>query len=415
MNLASKLRQFVPQEPKLAPATTGPKANLDHFLHGREVSTPYGDCYVVERAYSIGEQHGHWPLQHALDAVYDDFSRLGQDLGTPLQIKDALFLDTETTGLAGGTGTYAFLVGLGAFTDTHFLVKQLLMRDYNEELALLYLLERELRQKKTLVSFNGKTFDVPLLQTRFTMSRLDFRGCAGKSQLDLLHPSRRIWRHKLQSCSLGSLEANILGVSRVDDIPGFEIPSRYFEFLQTGRGELLVGILEHNILDIVSMATLLYRLHSVVELEPGECNCPWEAEALGYLALNGGHYSQSLLYLDAAREICHDREQRIRILRTSALICKRLGNYERACALWKQLLELASDDLLCYEELAKYYEHRQKDLAAAQQVTRRALALAWRTKSQKAAELEHRLKRLEKKAATGTATGTVALASQKRR
>lgn len=398
MSLASKLRKFLPQENKPAAPAVKAREDLDPILYGQEVSTPYGPCYVVEKAYPIGERHGHWPLQKALDANYSDFNRLGQDLQKPLQIKDALFLDTETTGLAGGTGTYAFLVGLGAFTDTHFLVKQLLMRDYNEELALLYLLEQELQQRDTLITFNGKTFDVSLLQTRFTMSRLGFQGCRGKNQLDLLHPSRRIWRHKLQSCSLGSLEANILGVKRIGDIPGFEIPGRYFEFLQTGKGELLAGILEHNVIDIVSMTTLLYRLHSIVELEPGDCTCPWEAEALGHLALNGGHYSQSLLYLDIAREICQDREQHVRVLRTSALICKRLGDYDRACALWQQLLELANDDLLSYEELAKYYEHRLKDLAAAQQITRRALALAWRTKSQKAAELEHRLRRLENKA-----------------
>jgi hypothetical protein len=397
VNLASKLRKFLPQENKPpAPAAKG-GGDLDHFLHGQEVDTPYGVCYVVEKAIPIKERHGHWPLQKALDAVYDDFGRLGQTLPQPLQVRNALFLDTETTGLAGGTGTYAFLVGLGAFTDTHFLVKQLLMRDYNEELALLYLLDQELQTKDTLISFNGKTFDLPLLQTRFTISRLGFQGCNGKSQLDLLHPSRRIWRHKLQSCSLNSLEANILGVRRIDDIPGFEIPGRYFEFLHTGKGELLAGILEHNVIDIVSMASLLYRLHSIIELEPGECNCPWEAEALGLLALNGGHYNQSLFYFDVARESCQDREQQIRVLRTSALICKRLGHYEEASALWKQLLELASDDLLGYEELAKYYEHRLKDLAAAKQVTRRALALAWRSKSQKAAELEHRLRRLEKK------------------
>lgn len=398
MSLASKLRKFLPQENKPATPAVKSKEDLDDVLHGQEINTPYGVCYVVEKAYPIGERHGRWPLQQALDATYCDFSRLGQNLPKALQVKGALFLDTETTGLAGGTGTYAFLVGLGVFTDTHFIVKQLLMRDYNEELALLYLLEQELQTKDTLITFNGKTFDVSLLQTRFTISRLGFRGCDGKSHLDLLHPSRRIWRHKLQSCSLGSLEANVLGVRRVDDIPGFEIPGRYFEFLQTGKGELLAGVLEHNVTDIVSMATLLYRLHSIVELQPGECNCPWEAEALGQLALNGGHYSQSLLYLDVAGEICQDEEQRIRLLRTSALICKRLGNHERACSLWLQLLELASDDLLSYEELAKYYEHRLKDLAAAQQVTRRALALAWRTKSQKAADLEHRLKRLEKKA-----------------
>lgn len=392
MSLANKLRRFLPQQNSLPTPTARPNVDLDPFLHGQEVNTPYGTCYVVEKAFPIEERHDHWPLQKALDAPYGNCGNLG-----PLDVRNAIFLDTETTGLAGGTGTYAFLIGLGSFTDAHFVVKQLLMRDYNEELAVLYLLEQELQEKETVISFNGKTFDLPLLQTRFTISRLGFQGCVGKSQLDLLHLSRRIWRHKLKSCSLSSLEANILDVRRIDDIPGFEIPGRYFQFLRTGQGELLQNIVEHNVADIVSMATLLYRLQLTFQLEPGECDCPWEAEALAHLALNGGHSSLSLLYLDAARQLCHSREQHIRVLRTTALIYKRLGKYEKACALWQELLELASDDLIAYEELAKYYEHRLKDLAAAEQVTRRALALAWHTKSLKVADLEHRLRRIKSK------------------
>lgn len=400
MSLTNRLRMLLPPDNRpLVPVVSGGE-DLDTTLQGQEIATPYGPCYLIEKHISIHDQHGHWPLRHALAADYGDFSGLGQTLPRPLQVRNALFLDTETTGLAGGTGTYAFLVGLGTFTDNHFVVKQLLMRDYNEELALLYLLDQELQQKDTLITFNGKAFDISLLQTRFTISRLGLQGCDGKSQLDLLHSARRIWRHRLQSCSLGSLEANILGVRRVDDVPGFEIPGRYFEFLHTGAGELLAGIVEHNLLDVVSMATLLYRLHTTVQLQPRECTCPWEAEALGYSALKAGHYSQSLLYLDTANQICHDQEQQKRVMRTSALVCKRLGQYDKASTLWQQLLEITSDDLHCYEELAKHYEHRLKDLAAAQQVTRRALALAWRSKSPRAAaEWEHRLQRLEKKAA----------------
>lgn len=378
---------------------TKPAVDLDSFLHGQEVSTPFGACYVIEKAIPLEEKHGHWLLREALDTTFGDLG-----LPKPLELRNALFLDTETTGLAGGTGTYAFLIGLGSFTDTHFLMKQLLMRDYNEELAVLYLLEQELQGKDAIISFNGKTFDIPLLQTRFTMARLGLQGCAGKDQLDLLHLSRRIWRRKLKSCSLSSLEINILGVRRSNDIPGAEIPGRYFEFLHTGQGQLLQDIVEHNAVDIISMATLLYRIQLTLQLKPGECDCPWEAESLAYGALRQGNYSLGLLYFEAARQLCHSRSQYLRLLRNTALIYKCLRNYEQACSLWQEILRLVHDDLATYEELAKYYEHQIRDLEAAERVTRRALAIAWQTKSEKVADLEHRLRRIRSKARTSAST-----------
>ncbi len=395
MSLANKLRQLIPPANSASSPTAKPAVDLDPFLHGKEVVTPFGACYVIEKAIPLEERHGHRLLREVLDINYGGLAQL-----QALEIRKVLFLDTETTGLAGGTGTYAFLIGLGSFTTTHFLVKQLLMRDYNEELAVLYLLDQELQDRDTIISFNGKTFDIPLLQTRFTLARLGLQGCAGKAQLDLLHLSRRIWRQKLKSCSLSSLETNILGVRRVSDIPGAEIPGRYFEFLHTGEGRLLQDIVEHNTVDIISMATLLYRIQRTLQLEPGECSCPWEAEALANKALRQGNYTQGLLYLETARQLCHNRTQYLRLLRNSAFIHKRLRNYKKACALWEEILRLAYDDLDAHEELAKYYEHRAKDLPAAERVTRRALAIAWQTGSAKAAALEHRLRRIRSKAKT---------------
>lgn len=378
--------------------------DLDPLLHGQEVDTPFGTCYVKEKRLPLSAYHGHWALIRVPKADYSGLIKSGLEPGLQgqFQLENALFLDTETTGLAGGTGTYAFLVGLGVFTPTHFVVKQLLMRDYNEELALLYLLEQELQQKDTVISFNGKTFDLPLLQTRFTISRLGFLGASGKKQVDLLHMSRRLWKHKLESCSLGSLEEHILGVERMDDIPGYEIPQRYFEFLQTGDGHYLQKIVEHNFIDIVSMATLLYRLHTTTELSPEECDCPFEAEALANLSLISKDHPLALHYLETAAQLTEDDEQYLRILRQAAAIFKRLEQYERASVLWKKILGVCAGDLTTSEELAKYYEHRAKDLSSAEHVTRRALAIAWQNRSPKASALEHRLKRIKRKAQSRT-------------
>lgn len=397
MDLASKLRRFMPQQNNLNVKIENLGTDLDPFLQGQEVATPYGTCYVVETKHPLTKKHGHWALGKVLGADYNKLSLLGQGFQGSFDAQQTLFFDTETTGLAGGTGTYAFLVGLGFFTEDHFVVKQLLMRDYNEELALLYLLDQEFGQRKIILSFNGKTFDLPLLQTRFTLSRFNLEWIAQVEHLDLLHMARRIWRHKLPSCSLNSLEEHILGVTRVDDISGFEIPARYFQFLQTKQGELLQQIVEHNYLDIVSLATLLFRLQATLELEPAECDCSYEAEALANLALLAGDYNSALPFLEAARQLATETEQYLGILRTTASVHKRLGDYGEASKFWKKILELNEADFFAAEELAKYYEHRLKDLLGAEQVTRRALALAWQSRSPRASALEHRLKRIETK------------------
>lgn len=394
MNLAGKLRKFLPQQKNQGRSAAKKTVNLDPFLHGAEVDTPFGPCYVKEQQIALAETHGRWALSQVLSTSYPNLHLFDQGDFSSASVKKALFLDTETTGLAGGTGTYAFLVGLGYFTDTHFVVKQLLMRDYNEELGLLYLLDQELRQREIVVSFNGKTFDLPLLHTRFTLSRSGLQGTANLKQLDLLHMARRLWKRRLTSCSLTSLEEHILGVRRVDDIPGFAIPQRYFDFLLTGDGSLLVNIVEHNVIDIISMATLLYHIHTTTELEPEECDCPYEAEALANLALKADKRQLALQYLKVAAQLADDDEHYLTILRHSAQIFKRLGEYHRAVPLWKKILEYQVDDLVTAEELAKYYEHKTKDLAAAEQITRRALAFAWHNRSPKIPALEHRLNRI---------------------
>lgn len=398
MDLKSTLRRFLPKETPKPTRPTRTTPDLDPIFRGQEIETPMGVCYVVEKSFSFGEPWGDYKIYPSLakDSL-DGLALLGAGDIPALNPARTLFLDTETTGLAGGTGTYAFLVGVGRFTDDGFVVKQFLMRDYNEELALLYGLEQELKEAETIVSFNGKTFDIPLLKTRFAISRLDFAGVNHHHQVDLLHMARRLWRSKLESCSLGSLESNILGLTRTDDIPGFEIPQRYFEFLQAGDGTLLQDILEHNVLDIVSMAVLIGVINTHGLFAPDDCECPWEAESLGQIYANGGDFGMALRFIDRAWTLSYDKEQQIRLLRNAALLNKRRKNYTAAADLWQRLLRLAEDDLMAYEELAKYYEHRQKDFDAAGQITRRALAIALRSRSPKVSDLEHRLNRITRR------------------
>lgn len=396
MNLTDKLRRFLPQE--TVPQQRRPAAaDLDPYLRGKEINTPHGPCYVVEREFPLTNRHGPASLGQVAQDPYDSLCHLEPKFQNEFRIENALFIDTETTGLAGGTGTYAFLVGLGYFTPGGFMCRQLLMRDYNEEHALLYLLGKELDKKRTLVTFNGKSFDLPLLQTRFTLARLPSAGFFGPAHLDLLHISRRLWRRKLESCSLNSLEANILGIDRIDDLPGYLIPQRYFDFLHTGNGGLLEDIARHNLTDILSMPVLLWQLHSVCKERPGACACPWEGEALAALALARSEQNLALAYLRAAQGLCREAEQHVRILKAQAAIYKRQEDYKQAGRLWCEVLKTFSADLHCLEELAKYYEHRAKDLPAALEMTNRGLAAAVRTKSSQAGAWQHRLRRLQRK------------------
>jgi hypothetical protein len=170
-----------------------------------------------------------------------------------------VFLDTETTGLAGGTGTCAFLIGIGTVEGTQFVVRQYFLRDYPEEKAILQDLAEVLGSFDGLVTYNGKTFDVPLLETRYTLARL--KAPFGRLlHFDALHPARRLWKLRLESCRLTDLESAVLGIGREGDVPGSEIPGIYFDYLRTGDARGLQPVFYHNALDIITLAALTVEL-----------------------------------------------------------------------------------------------------------------------------------------------------------
>lgn len=175
-----------------------------------------------------------------------------------------LFLDTETTGLSGGAGTVAFLVGVGFIRDGTFVIEQFLMRDYADEPELIDRLANRMDAFDCVCTFNGKTFDMPLLEARFTMCRMRHRWRTLEN-LDLLHPAWRTWKLRLGSCRLSRIEELILGTGRVDDLPGSEVPERYFQFLKTGDMTLLEDIVRHNRQDIATLATLLVKLCQIYD------------------------------------------------------------------------------------------------------------------------------------------------------
>ncbi len=311
------------------------------------------------------------------------------------------FLDTETTGLAGGTGTHVFLVGIGRFVGPTFHVRQLFMRHPGEERGLLHLTEAALTADSTLVTFNGRSFDMPLLETRYRMHR---RAAPLVSEhLDLLHPARRIWKHRLPSCSLGTLEREVLGVTRQRDAPGWLIPQLYFEFLRSRNVEPLEAVFSHNRMDVLSLArltALVLGWSSGLE-QPDH---PADRLATAIVRLANGDLSDAQVadLLEAATDARTPALLRLRAYDECTRILRRAGRGESLLPLWEAGLRDPSRMVRQFsqEELGKYLEHRARDLNAA----RTLIAQAFNHASQvgdvaAAAAFERRLLRIERKLA----------------
>lgn len=277
-----------------------------------------------------------------------------------------LYLDTETTGL-GGSGTVAFLVGLGYLTDNGFEVHQFLMRDYPEEPYLLKHVAAGLGKFDVLCTFNGTTFDVPLLESRFLMNRMD-RSCLDLPHLDLLHMCRRLWKLRLGRCNLGRLEEVVLGRPREDDLPGSEVPQRYFTYLKTGQMSLLDDILKHNAQDIASLCVLLNHMADLY-LHPEKIRFSEDVYSMGRAL-------ERVDQTERARK-CYRlaREGRMGDLAGSALAVsyRRSGQREEAAEVWLEMIREGRGGVTPYVELAKYEEHIRRDIPAALKLTEQAI------------------------------------------
>lgn len=410
----------VPPHPQHV-ALHGPES----LLPGRERITPHGSCFVAEWRYPLAHLHGHaalgaileTPLHHAAPLLArrrDERVRL-----LAADPRRLIYLDTETTGLAGGTGTYAFLIGIGRFMGDEFVVRQLFMRELHEEHAALHLLAEEMAGYEALVTYNGKAFDWPLLETRYALARRGGPHGPGDpaAHVDLLFAARRLWKARLDNCALGTVERDVLGVRRGDDVPGWLIPQLYFAYLRDHDARPLAGVFRHNALDLLSLAALLGRVASIRGAAPGESAlegdtppCADEMLALGRCLEEGGNFEDALACYQAAlhgtglpRATLHNAIVREARLRAGALL-KRLRRSAEAVAHWEALLEHGAGggrcDIQPHEELAKYYEHEMRDFVLARSHVLRALVAldgtGARAAARERARLVHRLARLER-------------------
>lgn len=314
-----------------------------------------------------------------------------------------VFLDLETTGLSGGAGTYAFLVGCAWFDeDGTFVTEQHLLAEFSGERGMLGVVSEELGRAATFVTFNGKSFDAPVLETRYLYHRLE-SPCVRLAHVDMLHPARRFWPGVNEAgCSLAALEARLLGVQREGDVPGFEIPARYFQYIRSGDPRPLADVFEHNRLDLLSLAALAARFFHLVGTGPGEVEHPREALALGQLFERAG-------LEDRAREAYErattpDAEPAIRAgaHRALALALRRRRQYDAAAARWSLVLDVprCPEPLVreAVEALAIHHEHRARDLEVARAFALRGMKIEGQAARSDAAR--HRLARIDRKLAS---------------
>lgn len=399
-------------------ATDYARAALE--LGGALVEHAAGAVIVVDREYTADMRHGHLPIGDIVSTINggtDAMQLMGEawpaakgvvEDGVPTRM---LFLDLETTGLFGGAGTQAFLVGCASIEGTSIRVRQFLMPGFEHERAVLNELQAWAKEHGAVCTYNGRSFDVPLIDTRFMFHRVP---CPLESvpHLDMLHAARRLWRNRPvtigpdnddSACTLGVLEKHIAGLHRVGDVPGYEIPSRFFNFVRSGDAKPLEAVMEHNRLDLLSLAAVLARAIVLIQHGPTAATSAHEAYGLARVYERGGAHDNAeaslLKAIEFVKRVGSDPELHAEALRRLAWIRRRDRRPHEAAEAWKELSVLprcaASLRREAKEALAIHHEHRLKDLQSARQHALDLLADGVTDRTR----VQHRLDRIERKLA----------------
>ncbi len=394
------------------------EGGIESLVDGRLLDTPHGPTFLHEETYPVDHLHGSHTLGELLNLSSPIVARMANDPALEkVDLHRIVFLDTETTGLTGGTGTLVFLVGLGAFQppisnlqSPFFLLRQFFLRNPAEEPAMLHALTDWLDSFEAVVSFNGRGFDLPLLSSRFTLARMQPR-VLRFPHLDLLAPARRMWRGRLPSCALPSLERHVLDVRRQQaDVPGFLIPDMYLRYLRSGDASEMPRVMYHNAIDILSMVSLSTRLVNLFAPTSFADSMGTERrpDAGDWLALGKWHDGLGRLAdAEAALRAClaaqPDPATRTAALHRLGLLLKRLDRREEAVRVWEALSDSNTwEGIAACVELAKHYEWREVNVDRAIVWTREAISIAGEpsvasVRDELHAELAHRIERLERK------------------
>ncbi len=364
-------------------------------MGGELIERREGAYCLVTRFYDCRYRHGSIPMQDCFESDSILRSAFTADHTDGLFPLDQLvFFDTETTGL-GGSGAVAFLVGVGTVVDGGLEVRQYLLPDYSDEAGLLESLAGEFSDNRIIVSYNGAAFDIPIIRDRFIINRVG-RDIPMAGHLDLLHATRRLYRRRLRDCSLGNVERQLFGFERIDDIPGYLVPSVYFDWLSEERLDDMAAVLEHNRLDIVSLLFLARLLSAVHETEGASLDEIDDLHSLSRLFTRRKNLDSATGLYQRIDELCgqHPDDD---VLWYHSLNFKRAGDWEQAVAMWSCLSTGSSKEaMLANIELAKYHEHRLKQPLKALDYAHEARRLAGGSDRNRRL-LTYRIRRLEKK------------------
>jgi len=377
-----------------------PVRYVEEWLTGEEVETAYGRHFETEKLYESHRQHGSADVGALSDLPHDLLDTLSGGTIPSAAPDEWAFLDTETTGLAGGTGTCAFLVGVGRITREGFRVRQFFMRDHSEEASLLDALSRHLKPFRVMITYNGRTFDQPLLETRYRLNRAR-PPFTSVEHLDLLHGARRLWKLRFESCRLVDLENQVLGFERQGDIPGALIPYIYFEYLRTHQAARLLPIFHHNSIDILTLACLTGIVPYAFK-DPANMPLRHGAEMAGMARWlrQAGELEQARTLFQRSIDAGLRDELMFRTLWDLAALERKLGASDAALSIWGDLAAARNPfRVRALEELAKHHEHRAKDRARALEFTRAARAI------EDSADLRRREARLLKKRLSTSGVG----------
>ncbi len=382
------------EEPKPFDDARPARYFVEDLISGQVVKTLAGEHFETEKLYERHRRHGSMDISTLQELPADLLDALSENAIPSSPPEKWAFLDTETTGLAGGAGTYAFLIGVGSIDAEGFRVRQFFMRDFGEEASLLTALTEHLARFDVLITYNGKAYDQPLIETRYRMARMK-PPFERLTHLDLLYGARRLWKLRLESCRLVALENRILGVERQGDVPGELIPYFYFDYLRTRQAFRLVPVFHHNVIDIVSLACLTglvpyaFRSPESIQVRHG-------ADLIGVARwlLEAEKTEEALGLYRRAVDLGLPDAVLFRTLWDIAQVEKKLGRLDAALGVWSDLSASRNPfRVQALEELAKHYEHRERNHAMALEMTRSAIEL------EETPELKRREQRLRQRLA----------------
>ncbi len=357
----------------------------------------------LENSYGLEVRYGRIKIASGLKISGEVLACLSQDEAfRDLDLSTALFIDLETTGLSGGSGVIPFNVGMGYYRDDKFIVGQYFLGEMAEEERMIQELAEFFKEMnfQSVVTYNGKSFDIPLLETRFILQRQPFL-LSELPHLDFLFPARRLWSHKYESCRLFHLALNVVQTGRTEDIPSAEIPWRYFQYLQTGNYDLIEPILYHNQEDILSLLGLVVIGAQIFSEDPELCmGDAMDFYGAGKVMANAGDLEKAVQFFQKALDGNLTDEVSVETKRRLSVHFKKHQDWEKAVPIWEEMTSttvVTQAQLFSFRELAMHLEHRLKNFEEAKRIAEEGFVLSTGVSSYYERDFSRRLDRLSRK------------------